>query len=91
MSYNYSGTIAAGGVAQVLIPPDTTGQLSGYQIENTSAGILYIEDGVGMTAGLTSEQIPAGGTYTSPDFLKLSAGVTIYGASIGQSFYCKAY
>jgi hypothetical protein len=91
MSFNFSGTIATANQPQQLIPPDPTNQLIGYQVQNTGAGVLYIEDAAGVTASAASLQIPAGATYTSPDGLKLSAGVTIFGATQGATFYAKAY
>jgi len=86
MPASFSGTITTGGTAQPCIPPlPVGGEWHGYRIQNTSVGVLYIDD-TGAVATLNSQQIAAGATYTSPPGCVPYKGVSIYGATTNQAF-----
>jgi len=86
MPASFSGTITTGGAAQQCIPPlPVGGEWKGYNIQNTSVGILYIDD-TGAAATLNSRQIAAGASYQSPPGLVPFKGVSIYGATTAQAF-----
>ncbi|MDE1905354.1 MAG: hypothetical protein KGH75_02735 [Rhodospirillales bacterium] len=91
MATKIAGSITTANTSQVLFAKSPySNSLHGYQVQNTSSGILYVEDG-GTAATTTSMQIPAGQTYTSPEGCHPTLGVTILGATAGQTFVAKIY
>jgi hypothetical protein len=90
MPLNLSGTIAAGNVSQSVFGKARPTQYQGYQIQNTSSGVLYVEDN-GQAATSASLQVAAGTTYTTPDGCQPVNGVQIMGATTGQTYVFKAY
>ena len=90
MTIDFSGTIAAANVSQQLFPKAKPNQYVGYQIQNTSAAVLYFADD-GTPAKTTSMQIPTGGTYTSPPGLQWPNGVQIMGGTLNQTFVAKLF
>jgi len=84
-----SGTITVGGTAQQLFGGVTPA--NGFQIGNTSAGILYVSDVGTASAGGSSMPIAAGAIYTTPDGYRPAGAVSIWGASTGQSFAARRW
>jgi hypothetical protein len=91
MAINASGSIAQANVSQsVFGKADATSRYVGYQIQNTSASVLYFEDNGGK-ASASSMQLAAGATYTAPDGCIPFNGVQIFGATQGQTYVAKIY
>lgn len=90
MALNVSGTIAAANVSQAVFGKTALKLFTGYQIQNTSAGVLYFEDN-GAPATTASMQIAAGQMYTSPDGCTPFNGMTILGGTLGQTYVGKVY
>ena len=83
-----SGTITTGGVAQVLMAANSIRQ--GFAVQNTSAGILYINTTNG-TASTASKQIQTGALYESPLGGCTIYAISIYGATTGQTFVAEEW
>jgi hypothetical protein len=84
-----SGTITTGGTAQQLFAGVVP--VNGFQVGNTSTGMLYVSDvGTASNAG-SSMPIAAGAIYTTPDGYRPSGAVSIYGASAGQSYAARRW
>lgn len=82
---NRSGTIAAGGTAQQLMPANTARR--GFKLQNLSAGDLWIrEDGSAATAAAPSIKLVSGGYYEPPPSGVTDAAVSVIGATTGQAF-----
>jgi len=90
MPLNLSGTIAAANVSQALFGSSKVNTYQGYQVQNTSSAVLYVEDN-GQAATTSSLQVAAGTTYTSPPGCQPEKGVQIMGGTQGQTFVVKAY
>jgi hypothetical protein len=78
-----SGTITTGGVPQVLMAANPNRK--GFDIQNTSGGILYINETNG-SASIASKQIPIGALYESPLGGTTSYAISIFGVATGQTF-----
>ena len=91
MPSNVSGKITTANVSQsVFSKAQFVDGIAGYQIQNTSTAVLYVEDGGGAATTL-SWQVAAGGFYQSPDDCRPALGVQIMGATAGQTFVAKLY
>jgi hypothetical protein len=84
-----SSTINVGGTAQLLFAGVVP--TNGFQIGNTSAGMIYVSDVGTAAAGGSSMPIAAGAIYTTPDGYRPAGAVSIYGASTGQSFAARRW
>lgn len=86
---NLSGTIAAGGTAQRLVPANGLNEV--FFIQNLSSGDLWISFFGDASAGAGSIKIPAGVMYESPIWLFKTntperPAISIFGATTGQAF-----
>ncbi len=87
-----SGTITAGGTAQILFQPGVG--THGWQFENQSAGDLFTRS-MGPTSSLSATQdqnslkIVSGAYYEAPH-TSVNA-YSVVGATTGQAFYCRAW
>jgi hypothetical protein len=84
-----SGTIAAGGAAQLLFAG--VAPTNGFQVGNNSSGTLYVSDVGAASAGGASMPIAAGAIYTTPDGYRPAGAVSIFGASTGQAFAARRW
>lgn len=84
---NRSGTITAGGTAQVLMAANTARE--GFWLQNLSTADLWLSDLGTAAATQPSLQIAAGAYYEAP---AVTAGAySIYGATTGQAFACREW
>lgn len=81
----YSSTITSGGQAQQLVPADPMRKRLYFQ--NTSSGDLFVEEG--GTASLSTMKIAAGATLMVQATDDPTSAWSVYGATTGQSFYCR--
>lgn len=80
-----SGTINAGGTAQVLATANAARR--GFRIMNLSVADLWINDkGAPAAIGQPAFKIVPGALYESPHFGASTAALSIYGATTGQAF-----
>jgi hypothetical protein len=84
-----SGTITAGGTAQVLMPANASRR--GYVLQNQSVGDLYINEIGTAAADQTSMRVPAGGYFTPPSQQSSTGAVSVFGATTGQAFFAREF
>jgi hypothetical protein len=84
-----SGTVLTGGTAQQLF--GGTVPANGFQVGNSSAGMLYLSDTGTASAGGSSMPIAAGTVYTTPCGYRPAGAVSIFGATTGQSFAARRW
>ena len=84
-----SGTITAGGVAQVLMALNN--DRTGFWLQNLSAGDLYILAGGTALAGQPCLLIPSGALYEAPLNGVPVAAISIYGATTAQAFSAREW
>jgi len=82
-----SGTITAGGTAQVLMAANSS--RSGIEFFNNSVGSLWLNVVGTATAGGGSIEVRSGG-YWSPPVVPVTA-ISVIGATTGQAFTCWEY
>lgn len=83
---NLSGSITAGGTAQVLAAANLN--RNGYRIENISAGDLWYNDtgGTAATNAAGSYKLSPGDYYETPRGMDAVQAISIFGATTAQSF-----
>jgi hypothetical protein len=84
-----SGTITTGGQTQLLFAGVVP--TNGFQVGNTSAGMLYVSDAGTASADGSSMPIAAGSVYTTPCGYRPAGAVSIFGATIGQSYAARRW
>jgi len=87
--FNRSGTVATGGVAQVLMAANP--QRAGFWIQNNSAGDLWIRADGTAAAVQPSLRIPPNSLYENPDACVPVTAISIFGATTGQTFTCQEW
>jgi hypothetical protein len=85
---NRSSTITAGGTAKVLAAANTSRK--GFEIQNQSAGPLYVNELGTATLDQNSLKIEAGAFWEWPGKIPTSA-LSIIGATTGQAFYAREW
>lgn len=86
---NRSGTITAGGVAQVAI--SALAIRKGFSIQNNSAGDLWFSD-VGTAAAVQpSIKLAPGAYYETPLNGVPRGDISIFGATTGQAFSAREW
>ncbi len=86
---NRSGTITAGGVAQVLMASNTS--RGGFIVQNQSTGDLWISS-LGTAAAVEpSIWLPPGSYYEPPSTGVPTAAISIYGGTTGQAFAAREW
>ena len=84
-----SGTVAAGGTAQVLfagvIPSN------GYLIANNSTQTLYVSDVGTATSGGATIPIPAGAVFMTPSGYNPAGAVSLWGSTTGQAYAARRW
>ena len=88
-STDRSGTIAAGGLAQVLMPANNARR--GFAIQNQSTGDLWINTLGTATASQPSLKVAAGVYYETPPSHAPSGAISVFGATTAQSFYAREW
>ncbi len=86
---NRSGTITAGGTAQVLMPSNPARM--GFWLQNHSVGDLWINDLGPAAASQPSERIPAGALYETPITGCPVGAISIFGATTAQAFSAREW
>lgn len=84
-----SGTVTAGGAAQVLMPANPSRR--GFTFQNQSTGDLYINELGVAAADQTSLKVPAGGYFTPPPQQSSTGAVSVFGAVTGQAFFAREF
>jgi hypothetical protein len=85
-----SGTIAAGGSAQLLFGGIVPSH--GFLVQNNSSAALWISDVGTASAGGAGIQLAAnGGLFTTPGGYKPAGAVSLYGATTGQAFAARRW
>lgn len=84
-----SGTITAGGTAQVLMPANPN--RFGYSVQNNSSGDLWISEITTAVANQPSLKIPAGALYECPWYYVPVTAISIIGATTGQAFCAREW
>ena len=84
-----SGTIAAGGTAQVLMPANATRR--GFSIQNQSTAALYFNAVANATADNNSLVLQPGDYFESSVHHVGTGAVSIIGATTGQAFYAREF
>ena len=80
-----SGTLTAGGTAQVLAAANPARR--GYRVANLSSADLWINDkGGAASATQPAFKVAAGALYESPAFGAPTSAISIFGATTGQAF-----
>lgn len=82
-----SGTIATGGTAQNLMAVNAS--RGGYEITNKSASVLFINESVTATGGVSDYPIQPGETYRPSYFM--TGVISIWGATTGQAWEAKEW
>lgn len=82
-------TITLGGTAQVALA--AAPNRMGYDIQNQSAGSLWVrDDGTAATADASSMEIPAGALYETPIGFRPTGAISIIGPTTGQAFFARS-
>lgn len=85
-----SGTITAGGTAQVLVGANPSRR--GFKVFNASNVDLWLSDfGAVAVAASPSERIPSGATYISEIGGATIKSISIIGATTGQAFTAREW
>ena len=84
-----SGTIVAGGVAQILFAGAVPS--NGYLIANNSSATLYVCDVGIANAGGASIPIAPSTTFMTPSGYRPSGSVSLYGGTTGQGFAARRW
>lgn len=85
-----SGSITAGGVAQVLTAADK--HMEGFEIQNISNGDLWFNEiGIPAVIGMGSFKLAPGAAYELPPNSKAVEGVSIIGAMTGQAYTARKW
>lgn len=84
-----SGTIVAGGTAQVLFAGVVP--TNGYLIANNSSQTLYVSDVGAATAGGASIPISAGALFITPSGYNPTGAVSLLGTTTGQAFAARRW
>ena len=84
-----SGTITAGGSAQVLAAANTA--RSGFAIQNISVNDLWISPVGTAAATQPSIWLPAGSYYEFPQGGVPGTAISIFGATTGQAFSAREW
>ena len=85
-----SGTVAAGGSAQLLFGGVVPA--NGYLVQNNSASALWICDVGTASAGGASVQIAAnGGVFATPSGYRPGGAVSLFGGTTGQVFAARRW
>jgi hypothetical protein len=84
-----SGTIAAGGTAQVLMAANS--QRMGYWIQNVGSGDLWISAAGTASAGQPSLRLSSGSLYESVSDAVPTSAISIFGATTGQAFSAREF
>ena len=85
-----SGTVAAGGSAQILFGGIVPA--NGFLVQNNSSAALWISDVGTASAGGASIQLAAnGGVFATPSGYKPAAAVSLFGATTGQAFAARRW
>lgn len=84
-----SGIIAAGGVAQSLMPANE--HRRGFSIQNLSAEDLWISEIGEAEADQPSFRISAGALFQSPAGGCPTSAISIFGATLGQAFSAREW
>ena len=88
-SVSRSGTVTAGGNAQVLMA--SNGTRRGFVVQNNSSAPLYINGLGAATSDGLSLTIAAGALYESSVQHVGTGAISILGATTGQAFYAREY
>lgn len=84
-----SGTVAAGGTAQQLIPANA--DRAGFAVQNLSTGDLWINDLGAAAASQPSLLLVAGAYYETPAGYGSVGAVSIFGATTGRAFTAREW
>lgn len=85
-----SGSIASGGVSQLLIAANSTRK--GWQLQNNSTQDLWFNElGGSATIAQPSFKLSPGGAYESPVGASSTAAISIIGPTTGQSFTAREW
>ncbi|MBV9861898.1 MAG: hypothetical protein JO267_07095 [Alphaproteobacteria bacterium] len=85
-----SGTIGTGGSAQTLFGGIVP--ITGFLVQNNSAGTLWVSEVGVAAAGGASIQIAAnGGLFVTPPGYKPAGAISLYGATTGQAFTARRW
>ena len=85
-----SGTVAAGGSAQLLFGGIVPA--NGFLVQNNSVAALWICDVGTASAGGASVQIAAnGGIFITPPGYRPAGAVSLFGATTGQAFAARRW
>ncbi|RKR46334.1 hypothetical protein B0G82_4017 [Paraburkholderia sp. BL17N1] len=81
-----SSSITAGGTAQQLAAANAARR--GWRLQNTSTGDLWFNDtgNAASIAGAGSFKVASGGYYETPNGGASQSAISIYGATVAQSF-----
>lgn len=86
---NKSGTIAAGGVAQVLAAANK--ERRGFWIQNVSSGDLWVSEVGNASATQPSILLAAGQMYEPFPGVCPTGAISIFGATTGQAFSAREW
>lgn len=86
---NRSGSIAAGGVAQQLMPANANRR--GMWVQNVSSGDLWVYELGTATQSQPSYKLVAGASMRTPDSVAITNAWSIIGATTGQQFSAREY
>jgi len=84
-----SGSIAAGGTAQVLMPANAARR--GFIFQNQSVADLYINETGTAAPDQSSLRLAAGAYYTPPQQQSSTGAVSIFGSTTGQAFFAREF
>lgn len=84
---NKSGTITAGGAAQVLAAVNN--DRYGFWIQNVSAADLWVSEQGNAAASQPSIKLAAGDMYEFP--VAVGSALSIFGATTGQAFSAREW
>jgi hypothetical protein len=84
-----SGTIAAGGTAQVLFAGAVPA--NGYLVANNSSQTLYVSDVGTATSGGASIPLLPGAVFVTPSGYNPAGTVSLWGSTTGQAFAARRW
>jgi hypothetical protein len=85
-----SGTLAAGGSAQILFGGSVPA--NGFLVQNNSSAALWVCDTGIASAGGASIQLAAnGGLFATPSGYKPAGAISLFGATTGQTFAARRW
>jgi hypothetical protein len=85
-----SGTVAAGGSAQLLFGGAVPA--NGFLVQNNSSAALWICDtGIASNGGASLQLAANGGIFVTPSGYKPAGAVSLYGGTTGQAFAARRW